>query len=69
MFVSSIKVATPSHEVIPLVHEEIQEFGDQREIVGIIGIPHNQIFPMCIGEPLDVGMAVSSTRLVNDSRA
>jgi hypothetical protein len=58
----------PHHKVVTLP-EEVNELGDLAEVVGPIGIRHDNIAPSGLFEATEIGIPVPTPVLMDDTRA
>jgi hypothetical protein len=69
MFVPAAQVAAACHEVVALVDQEGQELRNQGEVVGVIGIAHDQVCPARGSESGEIRVPIPTERLVDNACA
>src|SRR5215472_17399885 len=53
--------------IVEAIRDGLDQFGDRREVIGVIGVAHDNDLPAGYAEPLQVGVSVAAVRLVDDS--
>src|SRR5262249_33868862 len=64
VLVTTGQIAATRDEVEPLVPQPVDKLGDEREVVGIVGIPHDQILTPRFSESLEICVPVAAPGLM-----
>jgi hypothetical protein len=49
---TTVQIPAAGHEVVALIGEQVEQVWYHREVIGVIGVTHDQVLPARAGEAL-----------------